>query len=108
MDPKLQAAVQNSTLLTEEKKQQILAAGDKLTPEQVTKIVTSIEQAEAKKAEILANQKAKEDEINQEFYNKVKEVAQTAPRKAMKAAEEADHQSEETELDNILSELDKI
>jgi hypothetical protein len=108
MDPKLQETVQKSTLLTDEKKQQILATGDKLTPEQVTQIVTAITKAETEKAQVLAVQKEKEDEINQEFYDKTREIARTAPKKAMKAAEEADHQSEEKELDGLLSELDNL
>lgn len=108
MDPKLKEAIEKSTLLSEELKARLFAVGDKLTPEQVAKIVTAIEKSEIDKAAILAEQKRKTDQINREFYEKVKQIAHDAPQKAMKAAEAADQKLEETELLNVLAGLDKI
>lgn len=108
MDPKLKETIEKSTLLSEELKARLLKVGDKLTPEQIAKIVTAIDQAEVDKTAILAEQKQKTDQINRDFYEKVKKIAHDAPQKAMKTAENADQKAEETELNNVLAELDKL
>ena len=85
-----------------------MAVGDKLTEEQLNKVIASVQEAETKKETILTDQKVKEDEINQRAYDEAKRITREAPKKAMKAAEEVEHKQEEAKLDGILSELDNL
>ena len=108
MDLKLKTIINNSTLFSEEMKQRLMAVGDKLTEEQLNKVIASVQEAETKKETILTDQKVKEDETNQRAYDEAKRITREAPKKAMKAAEEVEHKQEEAKLDGILSELDNL
>ncbi len=108
MDPKLKAAISQTTLLSEATRARLLRIGDKLKPEEIAKVIASIEAAEAKKTEILSNLEKEKIEISQKHLDKIKHISRTASKDAYKAAEKSEGDKEEEELDSILSELDKL
>lgn len=106
MDPKLQAAIEKSTLLSDELRQRLQKEDEQLTPDQVARIIQLIETAETQKTEVETDLEAKKQALFQKYTEEMKRIAKEAPQKVMEAAEQADHAAEEAELDGLLQKLD--
>ncbi len=108
MDPKLQAVIEKSTVLSDETRQKLVASADRLTPEQLPQVIAILEKAEAKKTELEQKRNLAIRAANLDYVAKVKEFFQHGLPKALKKLEERDREKESSELDSILSELDNV
>ena len=108
MDPKLQAAIEKSTLLPDELRQRLQKEGAQLTPDQVTRIIKLIEGAEANKTKMEADLENRKQALTQKYLEEMKRIAKEAPKKVMKAAEMAGHKAEEEGMEDLLEKLDNV
>jgi len=108
MDPALQTAIQNSTIISAEMRQKLLVVADRLTPEKAQKLASILEKAEQRKKELEREHDQQKRTANEAQLSKIKNFHQHTMPEAMDKAEEIEKHAEEEELGSILSELDNV
>lgn len=108
MDSTFQAVVQGSTFLDESTRMQLLNAASALSPDQVQKLIVMLQQAEKQKETVLADLENKKQSMAQDYAQKLSLFFKHTVPSAMRTIEEKDRSQEDSTLDSLLSDLNKL